>query len=95
MKKNSYIKTFKLLLPYLWPENRRDLKIRVSFAIVALVLAKKTNQSPIKLAELLKGIILQNLDDFSEISIAGPGFINFRFSTKMYQKIDKKLAKEK
>ena len=40
MKKNSYIKTFKLLLPYLWPENRRDLKTRVSFAIVALVLAK-------------------------------------------------------
>ncbi|MDC0426614.1 ABC transporter ATP-binding protein/permease [Pelagibacteraceae bacterium] len=40
MKKNSYIKTFKLLLPYLWPENRRDLKTRVSFSIVALVLAK-------------------------------------------------------
>ena len=40
MKKNNYIKTFKLLLPYLWPENRRDLKTRVSFAIVALVLAK-------------------------------------------------------
>ena len=40
MKKGKYIKTFKLLLPYLWPENRRDLKIRVSFAVVALVLAK-------------------------------------------------------
>jgi len=40
VKKNKYIKTFKLLLPYLWPENRRDLKTRVSFAIVALVLAK-------------------------------------------------------
>jgi ABC-type transport system involved in Fe-S cluster assembly fused permease/ATPase subunit len=40
VKKNNYIKTFKLLLPYLWPENRRDLKTRVSFAIVALVLAK-------------------------------------------------------
>ena len=40
MKKGKYIKTFKLLLPYLWPENRRDLKTRVSFAVVALVLAK-------------------------------------------------------
>ena len=40
MKKSKYIKTFKLLLPYLWPENRRDLKTRVSFAVVALVLAK-------------------------------------------------------
>ena len=40
MKKGKYIKTFKLLLPYLWPKKRKDLRIRVSFAIVALVLAK-------------------------------------------------------
>ncbi len=40
MKKGKYFKTFKLLFPYLWPENRRDLKTRVSFAVVALVLAK-------------------------------------------------------
>ena len=40
MIKGKYIKTFKLLLPYLWPEKRVDLKTRVSFAIVALVFAK-------------------------------------------------------
>ena len=40
MKKGKYFKTFKLLLPYLWPEKRRDLRIRVSFAVVALILAK-------------------------------------------------------
>ena len=40
MKKGKYIKTFKLLLPYLWPKKRKDLRTRVSFAIVALVLAK-------------------------------------------------------
>jgi len=40
VKKGKYFKTFKLLFPYLWPENRRDLKTRVSFAVVALVLAK-------------------------------------------------------
>jgi len=40
MKQNKYIKTFKLLLPFLWPEKRKDLKIRVSFAVVALILAK-------------------------------------------------------
>ena len=38
MKQRKYIKTFKLLLPYLWPEKRRDLRTRVSFAVVALVL---------------------------------------------------------
>lgn len=40
MEQGKYIKTFKLLLPYLWPSKRRDLKIRVSFAVIALVLAK-------------------------------------------------------
>lgn len=54
---------------------------------IALVLAKKTKQSPIVLAENLKKIMLDNLDDFSEISVAKPGFINFRFSTKTYQKL--------
>jgi len=54
---------------------------------IALVLARRTKQSPINLAESIKKLILENLDDFSEISIAGPGFINFKFSVKMYQKI--------
>ena len=40
MQDKKYTKTFKLLFPYLWPEKRNDLKIRVSFAIVALLLAK-------------------------------------------------------
>ena len=40
MKKDKYIKTFKLLIPYLWPKKRKDLRTRVSFAVVALVLAK-------------------------------------------------------
>ncbi len=60
---------------------------------IALVLAKKTKQSPIKLAESLKKIIQTNLDDFSEISIAGPGFINFRFSKQIYQKLIMNILK--
>jgi ABC-type transport system involved in Fe-S cluster assembly fused permease/ATPase subunit len=40
MENKKYIKTFKLLLPYLWPKKRKDLKTRVFFAIIALVLAK-------------------------------------------------------
>jgi arginyl-tRNA synthetase len=54
---------------------------------IALVLAKKTKQSPVKLAENLKKLILKNLHDFSEIKIAGPGFINLKFSDEMYQKL--------
>ena len=54
---------------------------------IALVLAKKTKQQPLKLAESLKKLILKNLNDFSEISIAGPGFINFKFSAETYRKL--------
>ncbi|MDC0587216.1 ABC transporter ATP-binding protein/permease [bacterium] len=41
MYKNSVlIKTTKLLFPFLWPNNRKDLKIRVIFALLSMVLAK-------------------------------------------------------
>ena len=40
MSDNKYIKTFKLLLPYLWLKERKDLKTRVVLSIIALVLAK-------------------------------------------------------
>ena len=60
---------------------------------IALVLAKKTKQSPVKLAENIKKLILGNLDDFSAIEVAGPGFINFRFTSMSYQKIILKILK--
>ena len=60
---------------------------------VALVLAKKTNQSPIKLAESIKQIIEKNLEDFSTIEIAGPGFINLRFTPELYQELILKILK--
>jgi len=60
---------------------------------IALVLAKKTKQSPIKLAESIKEVILENLEDFSSIEVAGPGFINFKFSSTIYQKLILKILK--
>ena len=54
---------------------------------VALVLAKKTKQSPVKLANFIKDMLLKDLNDFSEVSVAGPGFINFKFNSKTYQKL--------
>ena len=54
---------------------------------IALVLAKKSNQSPTKLAQLIKDLIQKNFDDFATIEIAGPGFINFKFTKKTYQKL--------
>ena len=60
---------------------------------IALVLAKKIKQSPIKLANLIKDLLLKDLNDFSEIVIAGPGFINFRFNIETYQKLILEILK--
>ena len=57
MVQGKYIKTFKLLLPYLWPKKRNDLKIRVSFAVVALVMAKIASVStPLVLGEAVNSL---------------------------------------
>ena len=41
MSNNSVlIKTSKLLFPFLWPKNRKDLKIRVLLALFSMILAK-------------------------------------------------------
>jgi len=60
---------------------------------IALVLAKKTKQSPVALAKLIKVSVEKNFNDFSEVAIAGPGFINFRFSSKIYQKLILEILK--
>jgi len=61
MKQNKYINTFKLLLPYLWPEKRRDLKVRVSFAVLALVLSKIASVS----TPLVLGSAVNSLTELS------------------------------
>ena len=61
MKQNKYIKTFKLLLPFLWPEKRKDLKTRVSFAVVALILAKIASVS----TPLVLGSAVNSLTELS------------------------------
>ena len=60
---------------------------------IALVLGKKTKQSPVKLANLIKDLLLKNLDNFAEVSVAGPGFINFRFNSKTYQYLISEILK--
>ena len=61
MQDKKYIRTFTLLFPYLWPEKRNDLKIRVSFAIVALLLAK--------IASVLTPLVLgKAVDSLTELS---------------------------
>ena len=61
MNQYKYIKTFKLLLPFLWPEKRKDLKNRVSFAVIALILAKIASVS----TPLVLGSAVNSLTELS------------------------------
>ena len=62
MNKNSTIfNTFKLLLPFIWPRSRKDLKIRVVFAGLSMILAK--------VASVYTPLILGNaVDSLNELS---------------------------
>jgi len=62
MYKNSILlKTSKLLFPFLWPNNRKDLKIRVLFALFSMILAK--------IASVYTPLILGNaVDSLTDLS---------------------------
>ena len=59
-------------------------------ALLAQVFGAKVG---ITMANLIKDVILKDLNDFSEVIIAGPGFINFRFNLKTYQKLISEILK--
>ncbi len=65
---------------------------------VALVLAKKLNKNPTETANLIKEKIGEN-KIFKKIEVAGPGFINFFISDKVFtdslKKIDEDFGKGK
>ena len=62
MKKNStFFNTSKLLLPYLWPKTRKDLRIRVVLAGLSMILAKVASVY----TPLILGNAVDSLNDLS------------------------------
>ncbi len=62
MKKNStFFNTSKLLLPYLWPKSRKDLRIRVVLAGFCMILAKVASVY----TPLILGNAVDSLNDLS------------------------------
>ena len=60
--KNTFLQTASLLLPYLWPKSRKDLKIRVIIAITCMILAKVTSVY----TPLILGRAVDALNDLSK-----------------------------
>ena len=75
----SKIRNFTVELP---PNNQRaDISCNA-----AMILARVNNNSPIKLAEILKKHLLSNFIEFKSIEIAGPGFLNIYFHISFWKK---------
>ncbi len=53
---------------------------------MAMVLSKSLKDNPKNIAEKLKIILKQKVNDFSEIEIAGPGFLNFKLTSAAWIK---------
>ena len=49
---------------------------------VGLLLGKINKINPIELSNKIKDLILKELNDFEKIEIAGPGFLNLKFTNK-------------
>ena len=62
---------------------------------IAMVLAKIVKENPKNIAERIKNILLREIRDFSDIHIAGPGFLNFRLSNKAWINIINSIYKNK
>ena len=58
---------------------------------ISLVLAKINKTNPTELANKIKVIILKDLDDFKSVEIAGPGFLNLKFSNEFIMEARIKL----
>lgn len=61
-------------------ERPRDPKMGDYSTNIAMRLAKSLHKKPIDIANELVEVLKKNLSEASEISVAGPGFINFKIS---------------
>mgnify|MGYP001344091127 CR=1 FL=1 len=61
----------------------------------AMIIAKNTKINPRIIAEKIKEIIIKNSNNFSQIEIAGPGFLNFNLKKEAWIKIIDHILKSK
>ena len=59
----------------------------------SLILAKKLNTNSFELAIKLKEILDKHSNDFADIQVAGPGFLNFKLKNEILQKAILKIIK--
>ena len=82
----SKIKSFSVELP---PKNQKaDMSCNA-----AMVLSKANNISPLELAKILKKHLLSSFNEFTNIEIAGPGFLNISFTNTFWKQYLQNIIK--
>ena len=62
---------------------------------IAMILSKKTNKNPLDIAQdIIKLLKDKYADDYKELNIAGPGFINVKLNQNKINELLKKVKKE-
>ncbi len=61
---------------------------------ICMILSKPNKLEPNKLAVNVKDLLTNNIKDFKEIEIAGPGFLNIKLSNKALANIINKILQE-
>jgi arginyl-tRNA synthetase len=84
-------------VPEISIEYTKDERFGDYTANIAMVLAKKIGQSPMEIAEILRGEILKQVQDDSleKVEVAAPGYINFYLSKKYLHSVAKKINIQK
>ena len=81
-----YLKNFTVELP---PRNQKgDISCSA-----AMILAKVNNKSPVRLAEILKKHLLSSFEEFKNIEIVRPGFLNVSFHISFWKEYLTKVIK--
>jgi len=62
---------------------------------IALVIGKTNKTNPLQIAERIKDILSNEIDDFSNVEIAGPGFLNIKLSKQAWVKNINDIFKNK
>lgn len=86
-------------LGHTWPKNAgveppRDKRFGDMASNCALILAKKAGINPRELAQAIAHRLTASSDSIAETSIAGPGFLNIRFTPSFWQKCVTLIEKE-
>ena len=80
------IKSFSVELP---PKNQKaDMSCNA-----AMVLSKANNISSLELAKILKKHLLSSFNEFTNIEIAGPGFLNISFTNTFWKQYLQNIIK--